>query len=661
MLLLFNALFCLAGGWCVGAVPVRLTQPTSEGEPAYVPSPKGRGTIDILLSSIITLTLCVYTSIHLNITPKRKIFGIPSVWVYKFYWILIAVFAPEFVLYAAYIQWRNAQILCKQLKELDGLVEPTLAQKLGSVLKSWIAKLRCGKATAQQTTYEHHKLTSKNPETNQPNSKQLETAPKAEKSRQSNSEIQLVEQDESKGSHSGRPAPRWRDVTMVSAFYIVMGGFAYDIRDLSDHHRYIALTPEGFMAFAKAELITPDCLNNDDIADRSKADSLGKLLVCLQALWLVVNCIARKASGKPTTLVELNVIVHVVVAVVVYGLWWHKPLAVATPTFLQRTYAAEHPSEISAGHDRKMVEPGFLAILVLSSQYYIKISTQEDWESETATVIGQLKPHPAEANHKYFEVAFEPYIPENSKFEIRLGPSYRENTATKCTISPAADRKIKAPSFILLHRQCIEIKEHRCVAGLRGGQQRAIVVTSKVLATLELACAYIRKMKENKGQSIALDSILSNPKRITTADPPNYSVKGSIYFGGLHDASDLDNWAKAVIVTILSCFYAGSHASAWLSHFPTYIERWIWRGSCIAIAATPPVSWTLLQFFLRLSDKLDHEDVIPVTAICVTVFLALAIYLLARLFIPVEAFISMRSLPIGAFETVDWTEFWPHV
>lgn len=45
---------------------------------------------------------------------------------------------------------------------------------------------------------------------------------------------------------------RWSDITMVSAFYIVMGGFAYDVTDLSEDHRYIALTPDGFMKFAKA-------------------------------------------------------------------------------------------------------------------------------------------------------------------------------------------------------------------------------------------------------------------------------------------------------------------------------------------------------------------------------------------------------------------------
>jgi hypothetical protein len=634
MLLVFNALFCLAGGWYVGAAPVRLTEPTSDGEPAYVPSPRGRGTIDIFLSSIITLTLCVYTSIHLNITPKRMIFGIPSVWVYKFYWVLIAVFAPEFVLYAAYIQWRNAQLLCQKLKKLDGLVEPTMQVRGLSVLMSWIFKLRGRKATTEQIRQAYDKLLSGN-----------QTDP--------------VKRQESSNSNSGRPAPRWRDINMVSAFYIVMGGFAYEVDDLSDHYRYIALTPHGFMEFAKAGLITPECLNNDDIADRSKADSLGKLLVCMQALWLVINCIARKASGKPTTLVELNVIVHVVVAVIVYALWWHKPLAVAVPTLLQRAYATEHPSESFAEHDRKMVEPGLLALLVLQN-YKLRIKLQKEvYEFDSSTT--------AESNHKYFTVDFKPYIIDTSKLEIRLDTRYTAENAKKCMIVPAADRKIKSPSFLLLEDQFLVFKDHRvCVRNRKG--HRAIVVTSKLLATMESACAYVRGILKENNKKEALREILGLEKN-TTTDPPNYSVHGSIYLDGLLSDTDiLDNWPMMVIFTILSCFYAGSHASAWSSHFPTYIERWIWRGACIAIASTIPVGWSLVRFFVWLEERSGNLtsyweliNGLSVLAFFVTGFLALAIYLLARLYIPAEAFISMRSLPIGAFETVDWVEFWPHV
>jgi hypothetical protein len=43
------------------------------------------------------------------------------------------------------------------------------------------------------------------------------------------------------------------------------------------------------------------------------------------------------------------------------------------------------------------------------------------------------------------------------------------------------------------------------------------------------------------------------------------------------------------------------------------------------------------------------------------VILAAFLYVISRLFIPVEVFLSIRSLPIEAFNTVDWAALWPHV
>jgi TRAP-type C4-dicarboxylate transport system permease small subunit len=36
-------------------------------------------------------------------------------------------------------------------------------------------------------------------------------------------------------------------------------------------------------------------------------------------------------------------------------------------------------------------------------------------------------------------------------------------------------------------------------------------------------------------------------------------------------------------------------------------------------------------------------------------------FIFSRLFLVVEAFISMRSLPIGAYSTVSWVGFLPHI
>lgn len=42
-------------------------------------------------------SLCVDTSIQLNIIPEKRYYGIQRAWIYKYYWVLIALVAPELV------------------------------------------------------------------------------------------------------------------------------------------------------------------------------------------------------------------------------------------------------------------------------------------------------------------------------------------------------------------------------------------------------------------------------------------------------------------------------------------------------------------------------------------------------------------------------------
>lgn len=78
--------------------------------PSWVAAPLTRGTFEILYSCTFTLALCVYTAIHLNVpwaTPPHN-----SELVYfrrKSKWALIALLAPEVVLYTAWKQWSDAR------------------------------------------------------------------------------------------------------------------------------------------------------------------------------------------------------------------------------------------------------------------------------------------------------------------------------------------------------------------------------------------------------------------------------------------------------------------------------------------------------------------------------------------------------------------------
>jgi hypothetical protein len=74
------------------------------------------------------------------------------------------------------------------------------------------------------------------------------------------------------------------------------------------------------------------------ITDKSKADPIDKSLVCVQAGWLIVQRIARLAAGLPIILLELATLAHCLCALVMYALWWHKPLDITEPVLL------DHPN-----------------------------------------------------------------------------------------------------------------------------------------------------------------------------------------------------------------------------------------------------------------------------------------------------------------------------
>src|SRR5579859_4759137 len=90
---------------------------TSPSAPSYVPAPSGRGTIGLVATCVITLVLCVWTAIHINIAPKKD----RTRWrrfVMKAKWAALALFAPEIVVWRAYSQFNEARWLCKERNEI---------------------------------------------------------------------------------------------------------------------------------------------------------------------------------------------------------------------------------------------------------------------------------------------------------------------------------------------------------------------------------------------------------------------------------------------------------------------------------------------------------------------------------------------------------------
>lgn len=85
----------------------------TEFAPAWVSSPDRRGTGQVLFSNILTLGLCVFTAIHLNI----PVAGTTELqyWLLKCKWVLITAIFPEVTLYTAGKHWFTANRLRKKL------------------------------------------------------------------------------------------------------------------------------------------------------------------------------------------------------------------------------------------------------------------------------------------------------------------------------------------------------------------------------------------------------------------------------------------------------------------------------------------------------------------------------------------------------------------
>ena len=119
----------------------------------------------------------------------------------------------------------------------------------------------------------------------------------------------------------------------------------------------------------------------------------------------------------------------------------------------------------------------------------------------------------------------------------------------------------------------------------------------------------------------------------------------------------------------LACFtYGVIHLSAWNDHFPTVVEQWLWRSSSLYIGFCGGL-WIVLNYITQAYAPINAfwdrwmdgggkwwQNLllgVPVVA-C-----GLAL-IFARAFIVIEAFLSIRELPAGAYETPTWTQVFPH-
>ncbi|KAF8331045.1 uncharacterized protein EI90DRAFT_3016499 [Cantharellus anzutake] len=120
-------------------------------------------------------------------------------------------------------------------------------------------------------------------------------------------------------------------------------------------HSYF-VTMGGFFDSSKQEVVKPDIngdpstlfekypgiidkswghrkvtVTREGVLDRSKGDFFSKSIVVLQLLWFAVQYVGRWASHLPRSQLEVMTLAYAALSILVYALWWHKPLDVHFP------------------------------------------------------------------------------------------------------------------------------------------------------------------------------------------------------------------------------------------------------------------------------------------------------------------------------------------
>ena len=95
---------------------------------AWQSEPNVRGTWGLVSSCVITLTLCVYTAVHLNV-PERNITKSKR-YLRRLKWVFCGILAPEIVVFTAWRQWSSAIKLTKEMQKLQKQVSQYLQCEL---------------------------------------------------------------------------------------------------------------------------------------------------------------------------------------------------------------------------------------------------------------------------------------------------------------------------------------------------------------------------------------------------------------------------------------------------------------------------------------------------------------------------------------------------
>jgi len=573
-------------------------------EATWHPEPTIRGTSSILTSCLITISLCIWTAVHLNLPEHRK----ESQQVYrKILWLALGLFAPEVVVWIAWRQRsKMKELSCEMRRNGFTSEKPNMWASVRYWVERQSAKIQIFLLLRAKDWPE------------------------------------LAEPRERPCLSHNRIHP-WTD---VHSWYAVMGGLAFEdtaVEELQfmpgDRQRMTLMDDIIVWLACHRPALLPD-ISKTQIKDKSKSGGLGKFVTCWQATYFCAQCVFRLCMQYSISLLELNVFTHALCALTLFWIWWDKPQDVQEPTLITDRDALDicaflclRPSAVFRG-----------PLLAGSCSKWIPCQPCPDF-------VEVIAPTTVTMHYSRIDQVDSSLIGRPDRVRLLFGPCRQPCLKVLDTFWT-----VETMRFLWREGELCELDIH-CIRRLMKAYQHAIEAVSSQLSSIRGVvdrCADVdwSDMIRYSGMTHGDHLIRWFPSHCS---PLSWTLAGLTLAGGCYGGLHLIAWTCQFPSYAETILWRGACITI-LATGPTVIAFVLWE--CVIEIPLPHVMlssktyWKYIVWPLWDFMRIVRFPLFSSWIIC---------YTLCRAFLILECFIMLAHLPEAALEIPRWATYVPHI
>ncbi|KAJ3713119.1 hypothetical protein C8R42DRAFT_634149 [Lentinula raphanica] len=382
-------------------------------------------------------------------------------------------------------------------------------------------------------------------------------------------------------------------------------------------------------------------IDEDEIEDRSHSDAYAKIIALVQTSWLIIVLIARWVERLPFTELEVMAVAFATINIMTYIFWFKKPLEVQYPMLVRpdNCIVKKKPSEpFIPLSPLSPLSPLTPSSIHLSDDSSIHLSEFTDSDSDSDLNLKNGGSEPAEG--LITDVAAISASPE----------------PVECIRTPSAGEPVhRRPRTGVLGAL---LNQWKAIFGAEFSETHPLlsfVFFPLFFIFLPIQVIFTYFLGLTRFEDASSEEVLHEYKTgEDKLEKLEHLLKGSNFKYRIYQISISLPCGIAAIFGLI-------HWIAWLSPFPTRAEEMMWRISSIVVTFIPiHVELAYKAYTEREAILLKGPNVLKYIFASVW-YIGSLVYILARCILIVQAFLTLRDLPCGVLQDIQWPNYLPHV